>query len=134
MVPDPVTVAGDATVQTFMDEVFAGTRHTAYPVTGNGGVLGHITFRAVAAVPQADWPLRRVRDTMVPLVDTLVFDPDEPLFGAAVALMQSRSGRAIVTAGGRLVGLLSITDLSRLLELRRLTAGRDRGGHSAASG
>ena len=133
MVPDPVTVAGDATLKSFMDEVFAGTRHTAYPVTGNGDVLGHITFRTVAVVPQADWPRRLVRDTMVPLADTLVFDPNEPLFTAAVALMQSRSGRAVVTADGRLVGLLSITDLSRLLELRRLTAGPDRGAHPAAS-
>lgn len=124
MAPDPVTAPADASLQAFMDTVFAATRHTVYPVTDNGTVLGTIAFRAAAGIPRAEWGRRRVSDVMTPVSDTLVFDPDEPLFGAAVSLMQSASGRALVVADGRLAGLVSITDLSRLLELRRLTVER----------
>jgi hypothetical protein len=62
---------------------------------------------------------------MTSLEDSLVFQPAEPLFAAAVTLMQSRMGRAIVAADGRLAGWLCIGDISRMLELLRIT--RDRG-------
>ena len=53
---------------------------------------------------------------MAPLADVVVLAPDKPLFAAAVELMQSQAGRGVV-AGGRLVGLLTVKDLSRLLEI-----------------
>jgi Zn-dependent protease len=119
MVVDPVTAPADATLQTFMDEVFTRSRHAAYPVTSAGEVIGEITFRSVAALPAREWPRRRVRDTMIPLAETLVLDEDAPLFPAAVALMRRPPNRALVTTNGRISGMLSITDVSRLLELRR---------------
>jgi Zn-dependent protease/CBS domain-containing protein len=122
MVRAPVTVPADATLEQFMDEVFAHSRHTAYPVTSDGGALGEITFRSVADIPPHEWPLRRVRDIMIPLEQTLVLDEDAPLFPAAVELMRRAPNRALVTRDGRLTGMLSTTDVSRLLELRRLTA------------
>jgi Zn-dependent protease/CBS domain-containing protein len=119
MVREPLTVAADATLADFMGEVFAAGRHAAYPVTRDGEVVGEITFRAVAAVAPEDWPARRVHETMIPLVETLVLDPDAPLFPAVVELMRRPPNRALVTERGRLAGLLSVTDVSRLLELRR---------------
>jgi Zn-dependent protease/CBS domain-containing protein len=121
MVPDPDTVAADASLEAFMTEVFAPSRHTAYPVTDGDAVVGTVIFRAVAAVPRTEWASRRVRDTMVPLSETLVLSPDQPLFEAAVELMQTAAARGVVISGGRLAGLLTLSDLSRLLELRRLT-------------
>jgi Zn-dependent protease/CBS domain-containing protein len=120
MVRDPVTAQADATLQAFMDDVFAPNRHTAYPVIAGGVTEGEITFRAVADVPREQWTRLRVRDRMLPLDAALVFDEGEPLFDAAVELMQRPPNRALVTDDGRLSGMLSITDVSRLLELRRL--------------
>jgi Zn-dependent protease len=126
MVTDPVTAPDVAPLRDFMDDVFARRRYSAYPVTGpDGEVLGLITFRAVAAIPVAEWPRVLVRDAMTPAADALVFDADAPLFDAAVALSQGRAGRGLVSEHGRLAGLLSITDVSRLLELRRLGGGRE---------
>ena len=118
MVHDPVTVPADATLAGLM-RTSSPERHVAYPVTRDGDVVGEITFRAVAAVSPQDWPRRRVRETMIPLAQTLVLDQDAPLFPAVVELMRRPPNRALVTAGGRLVGLLWSTDVSRLLELRR---------------
>lgn len=122
MVPHPVAAPADGSLDTFMADVFAHRRHTAYPVTDGDEVVGEIAFRAVAAIPVSEWARHRVRDAMAPLSDLSVFDPDEPLFGAAVELMQDPSGRGVVVEGGRLAGLLTISDLSRLLELRRHAA------------
>jgi hypothetical protein len=40
---------------------------------------------------------------MAPLADVVVLAPDQPLFAAAVELMQSQAGRGVVVAGGRFV-------------------------------
>lgn len=125
MVPDPDTVVAAASLEAFMTEVFARSRHTAYPVIDHDAVLGTVDFRAVAAVPRTEWASRRVRDAMVPLSQTLVLWPDQPLFDAAVELMQTAAARGVVISGGRLAGLLTLSDLSRLLELRRLTERTD---------
>ena len=126
MVPDPAVAAGEASLDAFMAGEFARSRHSWYPVLEEGTIVGAIAFRAVAAIPEDEWGTRRVRDAMVALSDLPVFAPDAPLFQAAVELMQSRSGRGLVVARGRLVGLVTISDLSRLLELRRLTGTRRR--------
>jgi Zn-dependent protease/CBS domain-containing protein len=125
MVTDPVVAPADASLDEFVAVVFAAGRHTAYPVTDEGAPVGTVAFRDVAAVPQSEWSRLRVRDVMTSLEDSLVFQPAEPLFAAAVALMQSRTGRAIVAAEGRLAGWLCIGDISRLLELLRITRDRD---------
>jgi CBS domain-containing protein len=121
MIPEPVTVAASSTLQEFIDHTYARSRHTAYPVLSAGTVVGEITFRAVAAVPAAAWPQRLVSDVMLPLREVYIVAEDAPLFPAVVELMTRPPNRALVADDGRLAGLLSITDVSRLLELRRLT-------------
>ena len=108
-------------------EIDGITLHTAYPVIDGDAVVGTVVFRAVAAVPGTEWAGRRVRDVMVPLSETLALSPDEPLFEAAVELMQTAAARGVVIDGGRLAGLLTLSDLSRVLELRRLTKRTDPG-------
>jgi CBS domain-containing protein len=52
----------------------------------------------------------------------LVLTPGDELGDAALELAQTRLGRALVLDETRLVGLLSMTDVSRLLEVRHPAA------------
>ena len=54
-----------------------------------------------------------------PLGQALVVDSEKPLAEAAIELMQTEPGRALVMEHGRLHGLLSITDIARWLEILR---------------
>jgi CBS domain-containing protein len=54
---------------------------------------------------------------MVPLAETPVFRSDEQLLGAFERLGGSELNRGLVLDGDRLVGLLSITDVARALEV-----------------
>jgi Zn-dependent protease/CBS domain-containing protein len=119
MVRNPVVVDPDLTLDRFIDDVFFRHRHTAYPVVApDGTVLGIVSFRRVAEVDRADWPRLTVRDRMLPLDQVVVLDAGMDLSEALTELAQNDLGRALVVSDGRLVGLLSITDASRLLELR----------------
>ncbi|HEX5980417.1 MAG TPA: site-2 protease family protein [Thermoleophilaceae bacterium] len=124
MVPQPERVPADLSVCEFLDGPFAHSRHASYPVDLGGGAFGLLSYRDVARVPLEDWPEVRVRDLAVPAHDGLVVRPGDELGDALVELAGAREGRALVLDDGRLAGLLSMTDVSRLLEVGRLRLAR----------
>ena len=120
MVQSPVVVDADVTVGRFMDEVASSRRFTTYPVVDNGRPIGLLAFSSVAAVPRAEWDVRRVRESMIPLDEVPLLTEDGKAVDA-LAELSSRPGanRGLVVDNGDLDGLLSITDLARALEARR---------------
>jgi CBS domain-containing protein len=84
-----------------------------------GQPIGLLAFRSVAGVPRDQWNTRRVRDVMVGRDDVPLLADDEPAIDALGELSESKVNRGLVVDDGRLIGLLSITDLLRALEVRR---------------
>jgi CBS domain-containing protein len=119
MVRNPVTVEGDHTVGQFMDEVARSRRFTTYPVVDGDRPIGLLAFGSVAAIPRTDWDSRRVRDAMIPLDQVPLLTEDETAVEALAALSPPTSNRGLVVENGHLAGLLSITDLTRALEVGR---------------
>jgi CBS domain-containing protein len=119
MVSRPVTVDADSTIGQFMDGVAWSQRFTTYPVVERSRPVGLLAFASVAAVPRSDWDTRRVRDTMIPLERVPHLTEDEKAVDALADLSASTSNRGLVLDDGNLVGLLSITDLARALEVGR---------------
>jgi Zn-dependent protease/CBS domain-containing protein len=117
MAPDPVSVSPDLTLGEFMDEIVWRRRYTTYPVTENGTAVGLVPFRRIAEIPRSEWDRRRVRDSMLPLPEVPVFRTDEDALEAFARLTRTPLGRGLVLDDRRLVGLLSVTDLARALEL-----------------
>jgi CBS domain-containing protein len=117
MVADPATVREDMRLGEFVDDVVWSRRFTTYPVVDDGRAVGLLPFRRVAEIPRRDWDGRAVRECMLPLDETPVFGRDEPLIGALERLSGSPVNRGLVLDGDRLVGLLSITDVVRALEV-----------------
>ena len=127
MARDPVTAPAGITLGQFMDDVAWSRPYTTYPVTENGEVVGLLQFRRVAEVPRAEWDRRTVRDCMIPRDDVPVVEQDDELVLAAGEVTEHEVNRALVLDAGRLVGLLSVTDVARALQMRG--AGRRRLGY-----
>jgi Zn-dependent protease len=119
MTREPVTVDGELTLGRFMDEIASSRRFTTYPVLENGRPIGLLAFGSVAGVPRSEWDTRRVRDSMIPLVELPRLTEDERAVDALAELSPATTNRALVVADGQLAGLLSITDLARALQARR---------------
>jgi Zn-dependent protease/CBS domain-containing protein len=127
MVRHPVTVRSDETLGAVTDRVLSASPHTAYPVSDNSHPLGLLTARSVASVPRDSRAELRVRDRMIPVDEGLTVAADDDLIDAATTLLQTEVGEALVLRDGKLVGLLSLTDVTRVAERRgRRTAGRQR--------
>jgi Zn-dependent protease/CBS domain-containing protein len=119
MVRNPVTVDGDLTVGRFMDEVARSRRFTTYPVVDGERPIGLLAFGSVAALPRSEWDSRKVRDVMIPLDRVPLLDEEATAVEALAALSEPTANRGLVLENGHLAGLLSITDLTRALEVRR---------------
>lgn len=118
MVRDPQTVPSWLPVADFIEQVLPATRYRAYPVVDDGRLLGLLSTRGAITVPRSAWQATTVADAMVPVDRALVMPADKDLGDAALELIQTEPGRALVAGpGGEIVGLLSITDVLRALEL-----------------
>jgi predicted transcriptional regulator len=116
MVRHPVTVRSDQTLREVVDHVFGEAPHAAYPVTDNGRPVGLLSAADVASLPAHSLSELHVRDRMVPVGRAPTFGDDDDLPDAVAALRPTDMRRALVVHGAELVGLLSTTDVRRLLE------------------
>ena len=115
MVHRPVTALAAETLAHFMDEVAHVHRFTTYPVMECGRVVGLLPFARVAAAPRAGWDEQRVRDCMIPLGNAPSVQAETPLLDALQELQSHGADRALVLDHGELEGLLSITDVGRVV-------------------
>jgi Zn-dependent protease/CBS domain-containing protein len=118
MIVAPVTARADETIGQFMDETAGRAHYTTYPVLDGDGVVGLLPFRCVAQTPRAEWDTRLVGDCALPLDRVPVLTEDEPAMDAFAELSGGDVHRGLVLRDGRLRGLLSITDIARVLAVR----------------
>lgn len=120
MAREPVCVPADLTLAQFVEGPFADSRHAAYPVLRDGQAVGLLAFGDLKRVPPAQWEHTHAEDLARASGEVPAFSSEDELADATMELADTQLGRALVLHDGRLEGLLSMTDVSRLLEIRRL--------------
>jgi Zn-dependent protease/predicted transcriptional regulator len=120
MTRDPITVDPRQSLAEVAAQVVGTARHTAYPVVAGGTVVGMLPLHALATTPHAEWGLRTVAERMVPAELVPHLTPETAAAGAVDTLNRGAAGRAVVVdAEGRLVGILSLSDVARALAAGR---------------
>lgn len=123
MSPGPQVVDPDVTIASFIDEFAHTGRHSTYPVVGWSGELeGLMSLRRAAQVPVGERPLTRIRDVMLGRDETPALSRNDDI-AVAVASMQEGPGRGVVVENGRVVGVVSMADVARALELESVRSG-----------
>jgi Zn-dependent protease/predicted transcriptional regulator len=126
MTPDPVLLPPDATVEEAVD-LMLRTKHVGFPVLdGDGQPLGVFGLSELGTVERAAQANVRVRDVARRQAATI--PPDVPAADALRLLGRAGEEHLLVVEDGRLVGLLSRTDLSRVVTVL-LTGGHEGGTH-----
>jgi CBS domain-containing protein len=115
MTPNPETTRGWQTVEAFVDESrTVPARQSVYPVEEwEGGISGIVTLHAIQSVPLEQRRATRVTDVSVPLSAVTIATPDEQLIDVANRPAAAKLPYVVVFDGGRLVGVVSPTDLAK---------------------
>jgi Zn-dependent protease/predicted transcriptional regulator len=115
----PITVDARESLADVAEQVHGTARHTAYPVVADGTLIGLLPLHTLATTAHAEWGFHIVEDVMVPADAVAQLTPETPAVDAAELLADRSAGRGVVLDRGRLVGILSLSDV-----VRALAAGR----------
>ncbi|BAX92983.1 site-2 protease family protein [Mycobacterium shigaense] len=122
MTAQPHTAPGWITVEDFIQQYVLGDRHSAYPVAErDGSIVGLVTLRQLRDLAPGRRATTSVREIALPLDRVPTATPQEPLSDLLqrMAPIGARS-RALVMDEGRVVGIVTPSDLVRLIDVYRL--------------
>ena len=125
MTRDPVVAPGWITVAAFLDEYMLRNRFSAFPIQAfDGRLAGLVTLNRLKEVPPDRRAVVRVSDVACGMEEVAVARSDEMLLDLVGRLSGCGDGRALVIDDGRLVGIVSPTDVARALEIRAVGGNR----------
>ncbi|WP_182909033.1 site-2 protease family protein [Microbispora sp. H13382] len=121
---DPVVAHPDETVAGLVDRLVLRHHLSTYPlVDDEGRFTGLVTLGRVRRVPPDDRATTRLRDIACPPADVPSARPGDQLTELLQRMSGSTDGRAVVLGDdGRLVGLVTPTDISRTIQTVDLRA------------
>jgi CBS domain-containing protein len=109
-------------VEEFIERYLLGDRHSAYPVADrDGSIVGLVTLRQLRDVAPSQRATTSVGEIALPLHSVPTAAPLEPLSALIERLAAAGHGsRALVIDEGRVVGIVTPSDLARLIDVYRL--------------
>src|SRR5688572_11848811 len=117
MTPFPYFVDADATVLE-VERLMREHRIRHIPVEENGGVAGIVSerdLRHLASRPSSETDKGRIRAREIMTADPYVAAFDTPLNKVAAEMAKRRIGSVIIVRHEKLAGILSVTDVCRIL-------------------
>ncbi|NIL43275.1 CBS domain-containing protein [Salinispora arenicola] len=127
MTPQPQTASGDMTVADFVGHYLFAYRHSALPLVEDDRPVGLVTLDRVRGVPADQRYGTTLAEVACRADDLVLASPDESLNELLPRLSECADGRALVVVDGRLVGIVSPSDISRAAQrgsMREQMAGR----------
>lgn len=111
-------VPSDMTVRRFLDGRLLHGRHELYPVERDGLLVGLVTPRHLLMVSPDRWGTITLGDICSPRAEIGIVQADEDSISALETMRRHGRDHAVVEDHGRIVGILSLTDLLELMRLR----------------
>jgi Zn-dependent protease/CBS domain-containing protein len=118
MTTEPIVVPPSLDLLHWVEDFVYRYHRKAFPVAADGHLQGLITTRALAGLPRAEWPQHRVGEVMRQDLRAVTISPDADALQALGKMQRTGLSRLLVTEGDRLVGVISLKDLLRFLDLK----------------
>ena len=112
----PVVTVEPAMPLSRLVEMMYETKHLGFPVVERGALVGIIALADVHKISPLDREAMQVRDVMTR--NPITLSPSAPLLDALRVITGKDIGRIPVVADGTLVGIVTRTDVLRVMELR----------------
>jgi Zn-dependent protease/CBS domain-containing protein len=117
MTPDPVQAPDEITVEDALHGYVLASRHSTFPTHDAAGRLsGLLTMAALKNVAPGARRSTLVKEITCPLDRVSTASPGDAVANLLGLSGGCSEGRTLVVAGGRLVGIVSPSDISRLVQ------------------
>lgn len=120
MNPAPVVVDPEITLRDLVNDYVLRRGVRALPVVEGDRLVGIITLSDIKEVPQEQWSATTVGEVVRRRTGLVVATPRQDLASAITALAEGDLNQLPVVEDGRLVGLLTRSDIIRYFQLREL--------------
>jgi Zn-dependent protease/CBS domain-containing protein len=114
----PVITVGPALPVTKVIEMMYATKHLGFPVVEHDVLLGMVTVADVQRMPSIDRDAMQVRDVMARGV--IAVTPETPVVDVLRIMGAKDIGRVPVVDKDRLVGIVTRTDILKVVELKEI--------------
>jgi Zn-dependent protease len=115
---NPVTIPPSISIETFVEDFVYHYHHKMFPVIADSRLLGCVTTTQVKEVLRDEWPQRAVAELVCESSDENTIDVNADATKALATMSRSGNGRLMVVDQGRLVGIISLKDLLKFIEIK----------------
>ena len=131
MTPNPVQAPDGISVEDALHGYVLASRHSTFPTHDSAGRLsGLLTLTALKNVAPGARPTTLIKEIICPLDEVSTANPADPVTSVLGLPEGCSEGRTLIVDGGRLVGIISPSDINRLLQ--RSVSGRSQGAARSA--
>src|ERR1700682_1480447 len=117
MTPNPVQAPDDISVDEALHSYVLTSRHSTFPThDASGRLSGLLTMAALKNVAPDARPTTRIKEIICPLDRVSTAAPTDPATNLLNVSDGCSNGRTLVIDNGRLVGIISPSDVSRLMQ------------------
>lgn len=118
MTADPVAVPPALDLRQWVEDYVYRFHRKAFPVVSGGRLEGFITTHALAKWPREEWDRHTIAEVMRRDLRPVSVAPDADALEALGKMEGTGSSRLLVVEGDRLLGIVSLKDLLRFLNLK----------------
>jgi Zn-dependent protease/CBS domain-containing protein len=117
MTADPVQAPDNISVDEALHGYILTSRHSTFPThDASGRLSGLLTMAALKKVTPDARATTRIKEIICPLGSVTTASPSDPVTNLLDVSNGCSEGRALVVDNGRLVGIISPSDINRLLQ------------------
>ncbi len=118
MTARPITLDAQVAIPDAVENYFLKLGHGGFPVTAEGRVVGILSLQLISRCPIEERPHKRVSDLMRALDSSIEIAPSESGLSAMQKMNDSSSGRLIVIDKGQFVGLITLSGITRFVQMK----------------
>lgn len=118
MIDRPEMLPAEMTVTAAVDEHFLRHGYGGFPVIRDGLVSGIVTLTELKQCPPDERTQRQVGDFMRPANADVRIDARASVADALRQMVEADTGRLLVTDGPRIVGLITRTGITRVVQMK----------------
>ncbi len=114
----PVCVPPDISLRQWLEEYVYRYDRKAFPVVEDGHLLGLIRTRSLSEIDRSEWEHHPVEEAMLRDLHEITIAPQADALAALKRLQRTEASCLLVVEGDQLLGIVTLADLLRFLNLK----------------